>query len=155
VTLENELQALGLYLELEAVRFDNQFDYSILVAEEVDTSVIKVPPLIFQPYAENAIWHGLMHKEDKGLLEIQVSKENNLLICSIRDNGVGRLRAKEFNSKSASQHKSMGMKITAGRIEMLKANNNVQANVSIRDLVLADGTAGGTEVIIKIPVSYD
>ncbi|KIC92676.1 ligand-binding sensor domain-containing protein, partial [Flavihumibacter solisilvae] len=155
VSLENELQALSLYLELEAVRFDHQFDYRIIVDEDIDVSVVKVPPLIFQPYAENAIWHGLMHKEEKGLLEVVISQENNLLICKIRDNGIGRQQATELNSKSASQHKSMGMKITAGRIEMIKANSSGHAHVTIRDLVLADGSAGGTEVIIKIPVIYD
>jgi hypothetical protein len=155
VPLENELQALSLYLELEAVRFDHQFDYRITVEDDLDTSVIKVPPLIFQPYAENAIWHGLMHKEEKGLLEIMIDKEHYLLICRIRDNGIGRQHAEELNSKSASQHKSMGMKITAGRIEMLKAGENGHANVTIYDLVLPDGSPGGTEVVIKIPVNYD
>src|SRR4030095_410376 len=66
IPLEKELEALQLYLELEALRFDQSFEYKILMDDEVDTSVLRVPPLIIQPYAENAIWHGLMHKKEKG-----------------------------------------------------------------------------------------
>ena len=74
ITLESELEALELYLELEALRFNNRFSYKISVSDDIDTEVIKVPPLIIQPYAENAIWHGLMHKESKGYLDIEIYK---------------------------------------------------------------------------------
>ncbi len=78
ITLENELDALQLYLELEAVRFDQQFGYSIKTTG-LDVSVIKVPPLIIQPYVENAIWHGLMLKKEKGHLEINLFAEDAML----------------------------------------------------------------------------
>ncbi len=77
ISLESELESLNLYLQLEALRFNNHFDFKITVHEDLDTSSIKVPPLIIQPYAENAIWHGLMHKEEKGFLQIELYAEED------------------------------------------------------------------------------
>jgi hypothetical protein len=155
IQLESELESLQLYLELEAVRFDHHFEFNIKVDDELETDVIKVPPLIIQPYAENAIWHGLMHKEEKGHLEIELFQQDDFLCCKIADDGIGRKKASELKSKSSSTHKSMGMQITASRIEMLQQKKHLDASIKITDLVLADGSAGGTEVLLKIPVSYD
>jgi hypothetical protein len=155
IPLEVELEALGLYLDLEAVRFDHRFDYKISVSKDLDIDVLKVPPLIIQPYAENAIWHGLMHKEEKGHLDIEITQEKNHLFFKIADNGIGRKAAAELSSKSATKHKSMGLKITADRIAMLQSSNGQESPVSFIDLVSPDGRAAGTEVIIKMPVIYD
>ena len=155
VPLENELDALKLYLELEAVRFDHHFTYQIKIDEHLDVGAVKVPPLIIQPYAENAIWHGLMHKEEKGHLLIEILKEENFLIFKIIDDGIGRRKAAELKSKSASTHKSMGMQITADRISNMKQKNPNQNYIQIKDLVLADGTPAGTSVEIKISLHYD
>jgi LytS/YehU family sensor histidine kinase len=154
ITLESELKSLELYLDLEALRFDHHFTYNISVQKDLDIDTLKVPPLIIQPYAENAIWHGLMHKEEKGYLDIKVSKENNYLYFKITDDGIGREQAATFASKSATRHKSMGLKITASRLAMLQLqhSNTKVPPVTINDLVNTDGTAAGTEVIIKIPV---
>jgi hypothetical protein len=160
IPLESELEALQLYLELESLRFEKRFEYKITVAGNVDTAMLRVPPLIIQPYAENAIWHGLTHlpdrqagKKEKGHLEIEVYGEDEILLYKITDDGIGRKKAAELKSKSASTQKSMGMRITADRIAMLPQQN--KASITIADLVLADGTPCGTEVLIKIPVSYD
>lgn len=155
VPLENELEALKLYLELEAVRFDHHFTYTIKVDESVDTVALKVPPLIIQPYAENAIWHGLMHKEEKGHLLIELIEEGDYLICRIVDDGIGRQKAAELKSKSISSHKSMGMKITADRITSMKQKKSNQNNIQITDLVDAEGNPAGTAVEIKISLHYD
>ncbi|MFN2440130.1 MAG: histidine kinase [Chitinophagaceae bacterium] len=155
ISLESELEALDLYLDLEALRFNNHFDYKIFVSKDIDIDVLKVPPLIIQPYAENAIWHGMMHKEEKGNLEIAVIQENNYLLFKITDDGIGRKQAAVFASKSATRHKSMGLKITADRIAILQRSNGNELPVTINDLVNADGSAAGTEVILKIPVLYD
>lgn len=155
ITLERELHTLDLYLELEALRFDYHFSYSVLVDPGVDTQYILVPPLIIQPYAENAIWHGLMHKETHGHLDIKLHCDTSWLYCIIRDDGIGRKRAGELKSKSAPQHKPMGMKITAGRMELLKKESHYASAITINDTIKRDGTAGGTEVILKIPLKYD
>jgi len=155
ISLESELESMKLYLDLEALRFDYRFDYKITVPKELDISAIKVPPLIIQPYAENAIWHGLMHKEEKGQLGIEVSEENSFLFFKITDNGIGRKKAEELESKSATKHKSMGLRITAERIAMMQKAAENGSPVIINDLVNANNSAAGTEVIIKMPVIYD
>jgi LytS/YehU family sensor histidine kinase len=155
ITLESELESLKLYLELEALRFDNRFEYKVTVPKDLDIEILKVPPLIIQPYAENAIWHGLMHKEEKGYLGIDIQQEGNHLLFTIKDDGVGRRQSAARASKSAMKHKSMGLKITADRIANLQRKAAAVSPVVINDLVHADGTAAGTEVIIKIPVIYD
>jgi len=155
ITLESELEALQLYLELEALRFEQHFEFKINVDKELDLSMLKVPPLIIQPYAENAIWHGLMHKEEKGHLFIELFQKEDSLFCRVTDDGIGRKRAAELKSKSANTHKSMGMRITADRIALLQSKNQVHTSIQITDLVLADGSAGGTEVVLKLPVKYD
>ena len=155
IPLESELESLELYLDLESLRFDHRFGYKISVPKDLDADVLKVPPLIIQPFAENAIWHGLMHREDKGQLEIEISQVNDLLFFRIADNGIGRKAASELRSKSATRHKSVGLKITADRIALLHNSNENGSMVTINDLVHEDGTAAGTEVIIKIPVRYN
>jgi len=155
ITLESELEALQLYLELEALRFEQHFEFKIKVDKELDLSMLKVPPLIIQPYAENAIWHGLMHKEEKGHLFIELFQKEDSLFCRVTDDGIGRKRAAELKSKSANTHKSMGMRITADRIALLQNKNQVHTSIQITDLVLPDGSAGGTEVVLKLPVKYD
>ena len=154
IPLERELEALQLYLELESLRFENKFEYKILVEDELDKA-LKVPPLIIQPFVENAIWHGLMHKKEKGHLQIELYLEEQMLFCKITDDGIGRKKAAELKSKSTLEYKSMGMRITAARIAMLQQQNQKETFISINDLVLPDGSSDGTEVKIKIPVRYD
>ena len=155
ISLESELESLGLYLEMEALRFNYHFEYKISVPKDLDIEVLKIPPLILQPYVENAIWHGLMHKEEKGQLDIEVSEQGDCLFFRISDNGIGRKQAEALSSKSATKHKSMGLKITANRIAMIQHTGGDDSFVMINDLVDANGEAAGTEVIIKIPVKYD
>ena len=155
ISLEAELDALGLYLEMEALRFNYHFDYTITTSKDLDIEVLQVPPLILQPYVENAIWHGLMHKEEKGHLNIEVMEKGDQLFLSISDNGIGRQKAKELASKTATKHKSMGLRITANRIAILQKNGTNESPVTVNDLIKEDGTAAGTEVIIKMPLIYD
>ena len=129
--------------------------YKISYPKDLDIEVLKVPPLVIQPFTENAIWHGLMHKEDKGQLDIDVSEEDDYLYIKITDNGIGRKKAAELASKSATKHKSMGLRITKDRIAMLQKTNGSESPVKIIDLEHEDGSAAGTEVIIKMPAIYD
>jgi len=155
IPLDSELESLELYLNLEALRFNYHFEYKISVPKDMDISAFQVPPLILQPYVENAIWHGLMHKEDKGKLDVEVSEENDHLYFKITDNGIGREKAAALASKSATKHKSMGLRITAHRIAILQNSETMTSPVTINDLADADGNAAGTEVTIKMPVKYD
>jgi putative methionine-R-sulfoxide reductase with GAF domain len=153
VSLSNELEALRLYIEMEAIRFEKQFTYEISVEEGLQTDAVYVPPLIIQPFVENAIWHGLLHKEEAGHLSIRIRrKKRNVLECAIEDNGVGREKARELKSKTASSKKSLGMKLTEDRLALLNKQAKLDASVEIEDLMTEQGEAAGTKVILKIPV---
>jgi len=153
VTLRDELEALRLYLELESMRFVNRFSYKIEISHELDKTSIDVPPMLIQPYVENAIWHGLMHKqEDDGLLRLNIYPEGRCLIIEVIDNGIGREAAKELKSKSATLHKSHGMKVTAERIKVVNELYQTKASVSIIDLTDNQGQAMGTKVVLSLPL---
>lgn len=153
VLLSNELEALRIYIEMESLRFNNKFTYNIILDKEVHADIIEVPPLIIQPYVENAIWHGLLHKETAGHLNIHLSMiTDNMLQCVIQDDGVGREKAKEYKSKSATTKKSLGMKLTEDRISILNKHASHNASITIIDLAAQDGEPAGTKVILKIPV---
>lgn len=153
VSLHNELEALQLYIELEAMRFKHKLQYSIQVAPEIDQRYVRIPPLLLQPYVENAIWHGLMHKPEGGSITIEVDQpQENLLHIEITDDGIGRQRAAELKSKSAGKHKSFGMQVTADRIRMINQLYNMQTQAQIEDLVDSYGEACGTRVTLQIPV---
>ncbi|HEX6194098.1 MAG TPA: histidine kinase [Chitinophagaceae bacterium] len=152
VTLTNELESLRLYIEMESIRFERQFTYSMQVDQEVHPDGVYVPPLIIQPYVENAIWHGLLHKERAGHLSIVVCGNHESLECIVEDNGVGRQRARELKSKSASTKKSLGMKLTEDRLALLGKSSSLRASVEVTDLVDADGDPCGTRVVLRIPL---
>jgi hypothetical protein len=151
VSLAEDLEALQLYLELERLRCDQKFSFRIKCDPGIDADFMQLPPMLLQPFAENAIWHGLMNKKEGGHLCISINQEDSDLICTIMDDGIGRKKAAELQDKSG-KHKSMGMKITEGRIAMMHEMNRENKSVEIRDLVNADGSAAGTEVVLRIPV---
>jgi tetratricopeptide (TPR) repeat protein len=155
ITLESELESLRLYLELEMLRFDHQFCYSIDSEDSVDVSMIKVPPLIIQPFVENAIWHGLMPKKGKGRISIQISTDKQLLFIKIIDDGVGRAVSATTKKHQPTTHQSLGLKTTSQRINMLYSRNPENSPVKFVDLVDTFGKPAGTEVILKLPLRYD
>ncbi len=152
IPLSNELEALRLYVELEALRFDQQFNFRLKVDETVQTEFIEVPPMVIQPFVENAIWHGLLHKEGQGNLRVSVAIENNDLICEVEDDGIGRECAAALKSKSATREKSMGMDITRNRLTHMKQSGEGGRRLEVFDLTSATGSPSGTLVRIRIPL---
>lgn len=150
ISLEDELEMLRLYLDMERLRFKDAFDYSIIFTNSVDASNVFVPPLLLQPFAENAIWHGLMHKEGHGHLGIELHIDGKTLTCTITDDGVGRNKAAEIKTRSAEQKKSMGLQITAERLALLNKNNGDTPQFQVEDIVDQKGNSGGTRVILKV-----
>jgi tetratricopeptide (TPR) repeat protein len=150
VTLEKELEMLKLYLELERLRFKNAFSYAINIPASLDTSTIFLPPLLLQPFAENAIWHGLMHKQGDGHLSITLQLNGNMLICNITDDGVGRSFAAMHQSKSVEKSKSMGMQITRERLHLFNNKVAVEPAIDIEDMVDEKGQPSGTKVLLNI-----
>lgn len=149
INLEDELEMLRLYIDLERLRFNNTFDYSINFYNHFDISSIFIPPLLLQPFAENAIWHGLMNKKEQGLMEVAFELDNGVLNCYITDNGIGRKNAETLKSKSPEKQKSMGMQITAERLALFNSDAE-QTIFRVEDLVDASGRAAGTRVTLKI-----
>lgn len=154
ITLASELNALRLYMEMEAMRFKEKLKYNISVEANVDLDYIEIPPLLLQPYVENAIWHGLMQKEEGGRIDITVGMVHNesVLAISIIDNGIGRAKSAELNSKTATKHKSYGMKVTSERLALINQIYKSGAHVTIHDIADDNGQPGGTQVTIKIPI---
>lgn len=152
ISLSNELDALKLYIEMESIRFEKKFEYSIEVEPNVQPDHVQVPPLIIQPYVENAIWHGLLHKETEGKLMIHISRTmSDQLLCLIEDDGIGRKAAQELKSKSLGG-RSLGMKLTQSRLEILNLQTGGNAKVEIVDLVSNQGQPSGTRIILHIPI---
>ncbi len=155
ISLKDELETLELYIQMEGLRFQDKFQYEILVDKEIDTSSVVIPPMLIQPYVENAIWHGLMHKDNgtAGKVEVIVSKRDNSLLCVVQDNGIGRERAEELKAQRSGNHKrSMGMQITMDRVEMINKLYNTSTSISITDLKDKEGHAKGTRVELVIPL---
>ena len=152
IALDDELDMLKLYLDMEQLRFKNAFDYTILFQTPIDASSILVPPLLLQPFAENAIWHGLMHKQGHGDLEIALSISGEVLSCVITDNGVGRSNATHLEKSSVKHRKSMGLQITAERLALLNKDLKDQTFLTIDDITDAAGNAAGTRVTLKLHV---
>ena len=150
ITLEEELKMLRLYMDMERLRFESAFDYNITYTNDVDVETLMVPPLLLQPFCENAIWHGLMHKEGKGHLTITIIKNEEYINCIIMDDGVGRSKAEELNSKSANKEKSMGLKITNERLSLFNNEKGAATFYEIEDLVDLVGAVTGTKVTLKI-----
>lgn len=153
VTLSNELEALRLYLEMEAMRFKDKLRFTIDVNASLDTDLIEIPPLLLQPYVENAIWHGLMHKPEGGLVQVKVEPmQEDCLRITITDDGIGRARATQLKSLSATRHKSFGMKVTGERISLINRLYQTHTRVQVYDLTDAAGSPAGTEVVLEIPI---
>ena len=150
IALSTELEALTLYVELERLRFGKQFAFVLNVDENLEPDYIQVPPLIIQPYVENAIWHGLMHSTHEGRLEVRLRLEDEDLLVEVDDNGIGREAAASIRSKTATKEKSMGMDITRNRLRL--SSDGRSGKVEIVDFTLEDDQRTGTLVKIIIPV---
>ena len=150
ITLDEELKMLKLYLDMERLRFENSFDYNITYTNDVEAETVLVPPLLLQPFCENAIWHGLMNKEGQGHLTITIMKENEYLNCVITDDGIGRAKAGELNKGTAKKEKSMGLKITTERLSLFNQDKEGHTFYEIDDITDEDGDIAGTKVSVRI-----
>jgi LytS/YehU family sensor histidine kinase len=154
VLLQQDLQALKLYIEMEAIRSNHHFSYEFDVDEELIENDYKIPPLLLQPYVENAIVHGLRNKENGGgKLLIGIKNHQNKILITVEDNGIGRKKAMQLNRENRKPHDHLGMKVTGKRIDLLKTMNHNQVEISISDVYGKDET--GTRVEINLPYSLD
>jgi len=151
ITLGDELEVAMLYIQLEQIRFEHRFKFDIQV-NGADPDIAEVPPLIIQPFVENAILHGLLPKKQEGKLKVEIIKNAACLHCIIEDNGIGRAAARRIKEKSGSHRRSHGMEITIKRIELFNKENGLSAPIRITDMENENGQATGTRV--EIPLAY-
>ncbi len=156
IPLRDELEALKLYLELEALRLQGSFTYNIDYGTNESILETRIPTLMIQPFVENAIWHGIMLKPDKsGHVQITIREMDKQVLCTIEDNGVGREEARKIQEASNKAHRSRGFQITQQRIDLLSSMYGQKFNIQITDLYSADGKPQGTKVSISIPKELD
>ena len=149
ILLEEEMEMLRLYLQMEQLRFRHAFDFSINVAGDIDAASVFLPPMLLQPFCENAIWHGLMHREAGGHLQIDFWRSEDFLHCTIVDNGVGRARSAEMASKSAEKIKSLGLRLTKDRLAIFNKEETDEC-YTIDDVKDEAGNVAGTTVNLQI-----
>ncbi len=154
ISLEDEIRSLSLYLELEKVRFnDLEFQYEIRTEEDIQPAALFIPPMLIQPYVENAIKHGLLHKEGGKRLFVGFSVENAFLCVQISDNGVGRERSAEIN-KNREKHRSFATQANQTRLQLISQYTHTKAAIHFVDKRDENtGAAAGTDVFLKIPLS--
>ena len=152
IPLRDELDALILYLDLERLRFNNKFNYEINIDDEIDPLLYKVPTMLIQPYVENSICHGLMPKEDKGLVKIDMKLENSHILCTIEDNGIGRKAAQERKKMKDPSHNSLGTRIVSSRLDLVNSLYGTDLRTVYTDLKNNEGEPVGTRIEIHIPV---
>ena len=154
VSLKDELTLLEAYIQLEALRFNGEIQHKIEIIGAIDLENTYLPSMVLQPFVENAIWHGLMHRKDtgNGKIGISIEQEGEQLVCTIEDNGVGRQKAFELQQRSVYKSKSLGLKITEERLKLLSKELHRQL-IQITDLKNQAGEALGTRVTVNIPIS--
>jgi hypothetical protein len=151
VPFTKDIEALRLYIELEQLRFGNKFCYEFIVDNELKEGDYKVPPLLIQPYVENAIIHGLASSIKPGLkLTVTAKLEKGYIIYSVADNGIGRQKSAQYKQQNKPSHVSMGMQITEQRISIFNKQMNADGEVIINDLYNDHGEPSGTDVHMKL-----
>jgi sensor histidine kinase YesM len=154
ILFEKEVNTIENYLELQKIRFPDKFNYVIEVDEKLDVENILIPPMLTQPFIENAIEHGFSHKKDKGHLHIEFKPTGDFILFELTDDGVGREAAADILKKRNKDHQSLSTSITSERIDVLNRRSKEKFKFDIIDLKDDNGEANGTRVIFTIPIVF-
>lgn len=151
ISLEREVDILKRYLKLEKLRLGERINIEWDIDQRINLANCQVPPLILQPFVENAIWHGILNKDnnESGIVQITMEDQGEMIECNIQDDGVGRKRASELKAEAALEFQSLGMKITNERIDALKKIKD--ASIETIDLYHDNGESAGTKIVIRLP----
>ena len=152
VPLSRDLVFINNFLNIQQLRFDNKFEYVINIDENIDTELILIPPMMAQPFIENAIEHGFQHKEGKGFLKIEFMLEDDYLLIIIEDDGIGREKSKQMNIKREEKTRTHSTVIMQERINLLNKTLKRKVTIQIIDLIDESGIAAGTKVLMYYPV---
>ena len=142
VNLLKEIELIRTYIDLESLRFENEFTYHIEIENETDLININIPSMIIQPFVENAILHGLFNKKVDGKLDIYIANKENHVYCEIKDNGIGRKKSEEINRLKHHKHESQGMQIASERLRIIQSEIIKQEPIEILDLYNNNEPAG-------------
>ncbi len=153
ISLADEIETMKLYINIENIRFNNEIDFQIKVSKSLNIDTIKIPSLILQPFLENAIWHGLASKKENKKLEIRVKKKDEFhLSITITDNGIGREKSTEINSRKIHKTNSVGIKLTEERLSNFAKDYENNYMLNYIDLYDKNNVAIGTKVVLKLPL---
>lgn len=153
IPIDKEIESLQNYLELEQLRFNQIFDFSIIKDPAIEDDMA-LPPLLVQPFVENAIMHGLVPKRDRGTITVNFRLHNEKLICTIVDDGIGMKQSMALKEGSVTVHRSMALEITRKRLEVIQAFTAKEAKVTIEDSADDLGNAVGTKITLYLPIQY-
>lgn len=155
VSLAQELKAIKLYVEVEQKRFEHEFKYEVNIDSLINEDTVFIPPMILQPFIENAIWHGILMKEGHGLIKLIVTVKEHIVVFEITDNGIGREAAGKITKLKAGYSKeSLGTKITSNRLNLAEEIYGVKTKLEVTDLYNNEGKASGTRVLVHMPRIY-
>ncbi|WP_378186496.1 two-component regulator propeller domain-containing protein [Aquimarina sp. W85] len=149
ITLDQEIKTLKNYIEVEQVMASKPFSYIIITDDDVDTEEVLIPPMLIQPFVENAIRHGILKGNQNGKLQLKFEIKSDFLHCTIIDNGVGIFQSN--NNKAKTDHQSMALTVTRERLDSITGKDALK----IKEIILEDNSIGGTEISFKIPVTTD
>jgi LytS/YehU family sensor histidine kinase len=152
VPMQKEIETIRHYLELQQVRYSGQFTYNLTVDEKIDEDNMMIPPMLAQPFIENAIEHGIGQKETTGHIEVRFRLAKNLILFEVEDDGIGREKSREIESKQKRVHRSLSTSITHDRLIRLNKKLKTKIRMEITDLKDNHGGACGTRVTFGIPV---
>lgn len=151
IPIDKEIESLQNYLELEQLRFHDKFDFEIIRTDAVEFNV-GLPPLLIQPFVENAILHGMVPKDGRGLIKVKFDSEKGQLICTIEDDGIGIAGSYKLKENSVAAHQSMALDITKKRLQIMESTTSKSAQIEVSDL--HHGQQTGTRVTLKLPTQY-
>ncbi len=152
ISLAEEIEILKLYVGIENIRFDNKINLEIIIEEHLNTETIQIPSLIFQPFVENSIWHGLPSKKGVKNISVTLCRDYGFLKIMISDNGIGRKKAAELKGKKIHKNKSVGINLTKERLKNFSKDFSQDFSVEITDMYDCEDQATGTQVSLKIPL---
>lgn len=153
IPIDREIEGLQNYLELEQLRFNQMFDFTITKDDSIEDDMA-IPPLLLQPFVENAILHGIVPKKEKGIISVDFKLAGNKLVCTVTDDGIGFAKSKQLKENSVTVHKSMALEITRKRLEVIQAFTSKISKVEIMELTDNEGVPSGTKIILNLPVQY-
>jgi LytS/YehU family sensor histidine kinase len=153
VMLQTEIELIHDYLELQKLRHDNKFDFLIEVDDAIDPEVIQVPPMLTQPFIENAVEHGIRQKKGQGRIEIRFFMTGSTLHFMVQDDGIGREAAGRTGSNKGKLHRAMSSQITLERLQILNRKQRPEVLIHITDLFDDEGNPAGTRVEFEMPIT--